>query len=177
MVTAEARNQNPPPMPKTPYSAGVPPPKSFKSAITKPINPPKNKTQTIISRRVRFIISSIPCWKAAPVSYLVVACCWLIGPASRARSATEQCSRIGRGRLRNVKKTFGDGVRCAMATASRGCMVHPATDERPLSGNAGERNGSKVDTDCSVQSGGSGIADASYSRGPWFDSTQALDTR
>src|SRR3990172_1739935 len=76
MVMAEERNQKPPPIPMTPYSAGVPPAKYLISPITKPNSPPRNKSQTIISRRVLFIHPSfglivhvVCCFVSSPNQY------------------------------------------------------------------------------------------------------------
>ena len=45
MTIAAESNQNPPPMPITPYSAGVPPPKYLANPIIMPNSPPRTKTQ------------------------------------------------------------------------------------------------------------------------------------
>jgi len=58
-VMAEDNSQNPPPIPRTPYSAGEPPEKTFSSAIIKPNIPPKKKTQMIRLRSVFSISFSI----------------------------------------------------------------------------------------------------------------------
>jgi hypothetical protein len=49
---AEDKSHNPPPIPKTPYSAGEPPEKTFIKAIIKPNIPPRKNTQTMIFRSV-----------------------------------------------------------------------------------------------------------------------------
>lgn len=59
MVMAEDNSQIPPPIPRTPYSAGAPPEKTFSSAIIKPNIPPKKKTHTITLRSVFSIFCSI----------------------------------------------------------------------------------------------------------------------
>jgi CheY-like chemotaxis protein len=51
IVIAEERSQNPPPIPITPYSAGVPPLKNLTKPITMPNSPPRKKTQTRMLRR------------------------------------------------------------------------------------------------------------------------------
>jgi hypothetical protein len=62
IAMADERNQNPPPMPMTPYCAGAPPRKNKESPIAKPNRPPRKSNQIITARRFFSIAFLLTDW-------------------------------------------------------------------------------------------------------------------